>query len=60
MTMIAALGTEHFSEHSYSCGKDYNDEEKWGKINQFCDMYKKSSESSNVVVCILSVKGKVW
>lgn len=31
--MIVALGIEYFLEYSYFCGKDYNDEEKWGKIN---------------------------
>lgn len=51
--MITVLGTEHLSEHSHFCGKDYNDEEKWGKINQFCDMYKKSYMSLPMWQCAL-------
>lgn len=46
MTMTA-LRTEHFSECSHSCGKDYNDKEKWRKINQFLGLYKE-------VLCVSS------
>lgn len=37
---MAVLRTEHFTEWSYSCGKDYNDREKRCKINQFLHLQR--------------------